>query len=235
MSYEDVKLFPISYTKIAKFETCPFQWLESYVNKNIKFIPNEKTEWGKAVHDAFDKRFKIKVPMSGRFESYEQYAKTLENLPGKLISEYEIVIDEEGKRVGWWDESAYMRAKVDVCILQDTKAVVFDHKTGGRRNSEELEFFVVIMFFLHPEVDDIKTIYAWYKEPGCPLDVEYFNRVNDFGRLLDKFNGKIAKIQEALEFDKFPKKKSGLCKDYCGSTTCVHSGSFVKFPPVGPV
>jgi len=229
LSYENFKLYPMSYSKLSKFETCPYQWLEQYVNKAIQFVSSPATEWGSAVHDALDNRFKMGEPLVGRFESYESHAQVLERqaVDAKLLSEYELVIDREGNRVAWDDPSAHMRGRIDVAIFYpDGRMLIADHKTGNRRVSEELEFFTLLSFKLHPEVERIKTAFLWYKTGDKP-DMKLYTRA-DIPEIEDKFAGKCRRIEEALELDKFPKKKSGLCAKYCGSPSCNFSGQFKK-------
>lgn len=223
----EYKKIPWSYSSLSKFETCPYQWYCQYVLKNIKFVPNDAVIWGQQAHDELDKRLKTKKPLPKRFQAYEKYAAALEKLPGKLFSEYEMAIDIEGNRVGWWDKTCVQRGKSDVSIFQGDTCIISDWKTGSYRpNTEELDFFAKLTFDIHPEVEDIKTIYFWFKEDGPPTKAR-FDRTKDYARLTETFDGKIYSIEQALEKDIFPKKRSGLCRNYCGSPTCKYSGSYI--------
>lgn len=213
-----------SYTNISKFETCPRQWYSQYILKDIPFIPNEATTWGNDVHTAFDIRFKTGVKMQGRFKEFEKEAQKLEAIPGVLHSEYELVIDDEGNHVDWWNKNAVMRGKTDVQIFFEDKSLLVDWKTGKRRSSEELEFFSLLTFKLHPEVEKIKTCYSWFKEGK--EDFAAYTRPQNSNQLNDKFEEKIYKIENAIQEDRFPKIKSGLCQKYCGSPSCEYSGNF---------
>jgi hypothetical protein len=220
-----------SYSSLSKFETCPYQWYAQYILKEIKFIPNAAVLWGQQAHDELDIRLKTGKPMPNRFERYEKYAlaveKYVKKVDGRLETEYEMAIDEDYNQVGWWDKSAVQRGKSDVSILYDNKCLIEDWKTGKYRpNTQELEYFSFLTFIIHPEVEDVRTIYLWFKEDGPPT-IDQFNRAEDFDRLEETFQDKIYSIEQALEMDLFPAKRSGLCRNYCGSTTCKHSGSYV--------
>ena len=219
-----------SYSSLSKFETCPYQWYSNYILKEIKFVPNAAVVWGQQAHDELDKRLKTGNPMPNRFQKYEKYAIAVEDyaekVGGHLESEYEMAIDEDYNQVGWWDKSALQRGKTDVSIFHDDRCLIDDHKTGKYRpNTQELEYFSYLTFIIHPEVEDIRTVYVWFKEDGPPT-VDQFNRVKDFDRLEEIFMDKIYSIEQALEMDLFPKKRSGLCNKYCGSPSCKFSGSY---------
>lgn len=212
-----------SYSSISKFETCPYQWEAQYVLKTIKFIPNETTTWGQETHDALDKRLKTKQPLPERFMMFEKYAKAVEALPGTLKSEYEMALDAEGNRVGWWDKTAYERGKSDVSVFHDDRCQIVDWKTGSYRpNTEELDYFSLLTFKIHPEVEKIKTTYLWFKNDGPPT-IAYWDR-KQLDELASKFAEKIDRIERARVNDVFPSKKSGLCKQYCGRFDCKHNG-----------
>lgn len=231
MTYETFKLYPMSYSKLSKFETCEYQWKNQYIDKNIQFVDSPATVWGSDVHDAFDVRFKTGEPLVGRFESYEKFAKSIEKAANgaTIASEYELVVDADDNRVGWDDLSAFMRGRIDVAVFYpDGRMLIYDHKTGNRRVNDELRFFAMMSFILHPEVHTIKNVFAWYKLDGCPLDSEIIKR-EELPMLRKKFADKIALIENALEFDRFRKKKSGLCAKFCGSPVCEHSGQFKGF------
>lgn len=214
-----------SFSSISKFDTCPYQWKSSYVLKNIPYKPHTATVWGQEVHDAMDKAFKTSSPLPERMKAYEKYVTAIKSIPGKLYSEYEMAIDAKGNRVGWWDKTAVERSKTDVSIFDENRCNIIDHKTGKYRPSDELEYFSLMTFRLHPEVEKTKTTFLWYQGDGAPT-VAYYNRSSDLDRLENKYSEKIATIENALVYDKFPAKKSGLCQSYCGSPSCRFSGSF---------
>lgn len=234
MIYENFKLFPISFSKLSKFETCEYQWFCQYVEKNIQFVDSPATVWGSDVHSAFDERFKTGIPLEGRFADYEKYATLLEQQAhgAKLFSEFELVVDVDEKQTAWDSPTAHLRGRTDVQIFYpDGRCLIFDHKTGSRRPNDELEFFSMLTFMIFPEVHTIKTLFAWYKEVdengNCKTDSKIYKRT-DLPAMRTKFSEKINKIESALEFDTFKKSKSGLCRSYCGSPTCNYSGQFKK-------
>ena len=234
MSYDDFKLFPVSYSKLSKFETCERQWMSQYILRDIQFVDSPATVWGSDVHSAFDARFKTGEVLTDKFEAYEQYALALEKQAtgSRLESEYELVVDADEKQTAWDSPTAHLRGRSDVQIFYtDGRCLIFDHKTGKRKLSDELEFFAMLTFMIHPEVHTVKTIFAWYKEVDesgrCKMDSRIYKR-DELPEMRDKFLAKIAKIERALEYDDFPKRRSGLCKNYCGSPTCSNSGAFKK-------
>ena len=222
----DYKLPALSYSSISKFETCPYQWKETYINKSIKFTANAATDYGNEVHKAFDQRFKTKKPLTGVMSEYEPLAQTFEKVKGSLESEKEIAIDKDGNLVSWWDKSVTERAKLDVFVNHgDGKAIIWAWKTGSYRPSEELEYFSTLVFQTQPTIEKIKTGFQWLKKDSPPPTIKIYTR-DDYEKLRKSFDSKIERIEESLEHDRFPKVQSGLCKNYCGSPSCQHSGAY---------
>lgn len=221
-----------SYSNLAKFETCPRQWYSQYILKDIKFTPSPAVEWGKDVHNAMDRRIKSPkdVPLTGKFAKFEKYATSAKKLSGKLVSEYEMAVDADGKRVDWWDKNCFQRGKTDLSVFDPPRCTIMDWKTGKYRpNTEELEYFAYLTFMLHPEIDEIMTIYLWFQEDG-PATKDIFIRERDYENMKIKFEEKVEVIEEALRDNFFPKKRSGLCQDYCGSPSCEYSGNYQGEP-----
>lgn len=230
MAVKPPKPITWSYSSLSKFETCPYQWYANYILKEIKFVPNAAVVWGQQAHDELDKRLKTGDPMPNRFQHYEKYAQAVEDqvekVGGHLETEYEMAIDGDGNQVGWWDKTAKERGKSDVSVFYEDKSLIYDWKTGKYRpNTQELEYFSKLTFKIHPEVEDIRTVYLWFKEDGPPT-IDQFNRTKDADRLENVFEEKIYSIEQALEQDLFPKKRSGLCNKYCGSPSCKFSGNY---------
>ena len=44
----------------------------------------------------------------------------------------------------------------------------------------------------------------------------------------EKFVARADRLESALANEVWPKKKSGLCKNYCPVHTCEHNGKFTK-------
>lgn len=217
-----------SYTSIQKFETCPYQWYCQYITKEIKFKETEAVIWGREAHEALDKRLKTNEMMSDRFKAYEPYAQAVQRIEGNIYSEHELVVDKEGQQKGWWDKTAFMRGKADVFVdHQDGRGQILDWKTGSIKPSEELEFFTLITFKLYPTIEKIRTAFIWLKHKVKPT-VQTYDR-DTLSEINSKFFNKIEKIESALAHDKFPKKRSGLCKNYCGSISCEFSGNYQKY------
>lgn len=220
----EVKKIIYSFSSISKFLGCPYQWKCSYILKNIPYKPHAATVWGSDVHDALDKRLKTKKPLVPKMAEFEKYANAVEQIKGELHSEYEMAVDENWKRVGWWDKSAVQRGKTDVSVINNDKCSIVDWKTGKYRPSNELEYFSMLTFKIHPEVEKIKTTFLWFQGDGEPT-VDYYKR-SELDGLVNKYADIIGKIEDAMVYDKFPPKKSGLCQNFCGSPSCKHSGSF---------
>jgi hypothetical protein len=215
-----------SYSKISKFFDCPANWFATYIEKSVKFVSGPEAQWGNEVHEALDKHFKTGAPLEGRFASFVDYAAKIKNAaPSKVESEKELAFDGCWKPVGWWDKSAVQRGKIDVFYkVDDSRAVVLDHKTGKYKPSNyvgELKYFSLLSMKADPSLEKVKTVTTWLNsDSNGPPTVAVYDRAKDLPEIQDEFDGKIAQIERALEFDNFPMKVSGLCHGWCGNTKC---------------
>lgn len=215
-----------SYSKIDKFFQCPALWKVQYLEKSLPYVSSPEAEWGSAVHDALDKFFKHNTSLEGRFESFEKYAEKIKAAaPTKIMSELELAFDKDWNSVGWFDKSAVQRGKLDVFYkIDDTRAVVLDHKTGKYKPSNyvgELKYFTMLSMKADDKIEKIKTITTWLNQasPGAPT-IAIYDREKDLPLIVEEFDGKINAIERAMEHDTFPCKPSGLCQGWCANTSC---------------
>lgn len=222
-----IKIKTWSFSQISTYRTCPRQFEERYIKKSIKFQPTVHTKWGIDVHAGLEKRVRDKKPLPDNMKQYEKEALAVEGLPGETKVEYELAFREDWTPTGWWSADAFIRGKLDVFNRNENKAVIADWKTGSFKAPPkfgELDFFSLLTFKKHPEVEKIKTIYRWLKN-DAPATVDIINKSRE-AALEDGFMSEIDDIKSAIHFDRFPGKRSGLCSAWCDVISCHHNGKY---------
>lgn len=206
--------FTISYSSLKAFEQCPRKFYHLYVAKDAPKEHSAELQWGNEVHSAMESRLRDGVVLPAPMEGYERFATLLDDHPCKV--ELKLGIRLDGKACGFFDNEVWVRGKVDVSIVYDNLAAIFDWKTGKKREDpDELEIFGVMLKALHPQLEKITGHYVWLKEGtlGGPHDL------SDTPVKLAQVRGRYEKIVEALRFKHFPENETPLC-GWCPIVNC---------------
>jgi len=219
------KKFAWSYSALSAFETCPFQFAQLRIKKTVKEPPSTHLTWGIKVHDAFEKYMLGELnPVPKWFKPWIPIANVVRDTQGTVTPELEMAITDKFQPTGWWDHDAWCRGKLDVTVDRGDTIHVFDWKTGKRRqNSEQLQLFAALAFIYYPKAQTVRTTFIWLDADA--QDTETFTR-SDIPDIWGNFLPRVARMQEALTLDQWPKRSSGLCANYCHVPTsmCAHSG-----------
>ena len=213
-----------SYTSITSYETCPKRHYHLRVAKDVVEPPTDALKWGEVVHKALENRLRDGTELPEKLAHYESYAALIEEMPGEKLVEEAIALDKNFQRVDWWDKAAWLRAKLDVGVVANTKAAIFDWKTGKRKpDNDQLDLFAGVAFAVLPEVQQITTGFIWL--PDKKIDKKVFTREQSTD-IWQGFLARIARVERAHEQDKWPAKPSGLCRSYCpvGRSKCEFCG-----------
>lgn len=214
-SWSPVTKLAHSYSSIKLFENCPLRYYEQRVTKLIKDEGGEASIHGDRVHKALEARVKNNEALPQDMGGYEPLVNAVTGLVGngQLLVEQEITINRQMKQVGWWDEDAWLRSKLDVLILKGGgDAIILDWKTGKRRvDMFQFTLYAAQVFLNYPEVDKVKSTLIWLKDQKT--DSETFHR-KDAPKLWADVLGRITRIEQALAHKTWPARPSGLCP-YC--------------------
>lgn len=198
-----------SHSAIKMFENCPKQYNHVRIRKDVKDSMGEAAMWGVRVHEELEARLRDKTPLPAESAKYEPYCAAFEATPGELLVEQEITLNQDLNETGWWDADAWLRSKLDVAVLNGSKAVIADWKTGKHRpDFSQLDLFALMAFKKFPDVHHIKASFIWLKPQK--MDSKVYTRV-DAPALWNTLLGRIRRIEEAAEHDNWPARPSGLC------------------------
>lgn len=225
MTYEDFKLFPMSFSKINLYRTCPNQFRAKYFDKEVEFKPTAATTWGTELHSEAEHCIKDNREPTERFEVIKPYLASIRKFESKFVTaEQEFAITKELTPTGFWDDNAWLRGKLDVFVHQEDKAQILDWKSGKAKpkDFEELRCFSLLTFCNHMEIQKTKNTYIWLKQDSKPT-TEIIERYR-MPELADKLNNTIEQIENSACFDTWQQRQSGLCREYCDVVSCPKNG-----------
>ncbi len=209
-----MKLPVYSYTFLNTWDICPKQAFHRYVLKDHPFVGSDASKWGNVVHDALDQRLSKGTPLPKEVAQYEFYALAVEPLKPK--TEMKLGITREGEPVGFFHEDVWLRGKADVVIANDDKALLFDWKTGKKREDPyELEIQALMVWAQKPTIHKITGHYVWLQD-GV---VGKAHDCSNISETLECLQEKADEIEQMNRTGIWPTKQGPLC-GWCPVKSC---------------
>lgn len=201
-----------SFSSLKMYENCPKRYYYQRISKEVKDTGSDATYYGERVHEALEHRLESKVDLTEETKAYEPLCAMIEGLGGTLHVEQKLCLSENLTATGWWDDDAWLRSILDVLVIKDNTAIVFDWKTGKRRpDFTQLEMFALQVFRHHPDIDNVKSCFIWLKD--MTMDSDTYHRTNSDDMWVGLLS-RVERIKQSAEHGKWPPKPSGLCR-YC--------------------
>jgi hypothetical protein len=219
-----IKIFPYSYSSLTSFETCPRKHYGERLSKEFARPYNKAADQGDIWHKEAEAFAKEGTPIPDTNPYREHMMAVIEELRGKgdFFAELELAVRGDLSPCGWWDKDCYTRDKLDLACIGEDEAYIIDWKTGRRDPfSTQLKKNALMLFLHYPDIQKVHYRYEWLKEPPPTKGTvhrEFFDV--DWA----KFEKRVVPYRKAFDTNNWPAKKSGLCKNYCGVTTCENYG-----------
>jgi hypothetical protein len=218
-----------SFSVIDSFETCAWRHYLTKVKKTVSEGQSPEMKEGLRVHKALEDRLVKKLPLQGVDRKYEPFAARIEKsgVGGRILPEQKLCLNDRFKPTTWFakgPDGAWVRAISDVTILKPGKGFIGDWKTGKPKpNSAQLKLTAAMAFAIYPDVQTIWNAFLWLKTDTA--DIEKFERADAPG-IWQEFMPRVRRLEIAFEKDEWPKKPSGLCREWCPVPRhlCEHSG-----------
>ncbi len=210
-----------SYTNMHCFEDiCAYQAYRRYVLKDIVFVPTKESEFGNAVHTAFELRVGGGKPLPLEMADWERFAAPFDGRGAKV--EQKLGLTVEGKACGFFDNNVRFRVKVDLAIVNGGTCYMADWKSGSSKYEDPFELAIGAMHLhaLHPSLTKIVGNYVWLKENR----VGQLYNLSETNKTWEKANRILSKMETAKTSGDWPKRKSGLC-GWCPVLDCEHNTS----------
>lgn len=213
-----------SYSRLDGFETCPKKFWHMSVRKDVPFEETEAMRYGKLVHKALEHRVSKGKPLPLNFRYLEKYAALLANASGEKLTEQQLAIDADFQPCDWFSDKTWCRAIIDLAIVKDSHAVVFDYKTGKIKDDfTQLKLAGVLLMLHVPEIQTVDLSFLWTKEKKITSNEDRLTR-EDIKTVMLDLMPRIKRYEKAHRTDSFPARPGYLCKRYCPVVSCPYHG-----------
>lgn len=204
-----------SHTLLACYQNCNHQAFRRYVAKDVPYVETPQMAWGNDVHDQMDKRLSSGKPLTGEVAKYEGFAAAL--APMMPLTEVRLGVRANWEPCGFYDADCYFCCKIDVLIVRDGTAAIFDWKTGKRREDPtELRQQGSLVLAHNPGLRRIVGRYVWLQDNalGVEHDLLSFVRQTDA-----EIVSMMAHLRASAGVNHWPKRQGPLCA-YCNVPDC---------------
>ena len=216
-------VIPWSYSSYGDYQTCPYRFYKVKITKEFSEPPSEHIIWGNTVHKSIEEYIRDGKPMADTTARFKGVVDRYNALPGETYVEVELACDVNMKPTGFWDADAWCRGKGDIVKVNGNKGFAGDWKTGKvKPNSLQLDLMGVMVMATFPDVDKVTGVFVWLQDPQHPT-VKVYNR-QDMDVIMDQFEQGVADMKWSEEHNSWPKKPSGLCRQYCPVKDCQYYG-----------
>lgn len=215
------KPFVYSYTNLHCYDdVCPYQFFRTYIKKDIPYVATVEMDFGKKVHTAMEQRIGGGKPLPAEMRQWEKFAAPFDVWKPRV--EVKLGITRDGKPTGFFDKDVAGRGMADVVVMQNTSAMIFDHKTGKSKYEHPFELEIHAMFLkaANPQLTKVSGSFIWLKEDrmGSPHDL------SDFNSTWARVNNTVERIEDDMASGEWEKKRNPLC-GWCRVFDCEHNGN----------
>jgi len=185
------------------------------VTREVVQEETEAMRHGTIQHEHIERRVLCKEPLPKELDWLEPSISSLEKINGQIHVEVAVGLTEGLTPTEFYSEDVWVRGRFDLVVKLDNKSIILDWKTGKRkRNSDQLMLFAGFEFAYRPEIEEVRTGYAWLKDRK--IDSETFSR-KSVPMIWGHFLPKVERMRESYEKDYWPSTPSGLC-GWCPAT-----------------
>lgn len=216
------KPFAWSHSALDQYNTCPHRYYKTRVSKEVVEPETPAILWGNRVHKMMEDSIRDNTPLPEEGWSFQKVLDSLKKIPGTIEAERKFAIDRKFNPVEFLGPDAWCRCITDVFILNGPIACAFDWKTGKiKYDFRQLELNALLIFAHYPEVMEVKAAYIWLKHKE--LTKATFKREET---KWDKYLSQVGFMENSFVNNFWPKRKSGLCRDWCPVHTCQYNGKY---------
>ena len=208
--------FTWSYTALTDFENCPLGYAHKKYYKDVPFIETDALRDGNRKHTALEMYTKgIAQPAAeiGVVKPYLKYVDAFKAQGGVLQAERAVTLTEQMKPTGWFDKDAWFRIKLDITLLRDTRANIYDWKTGKQKEDmTQLQLCCASLAIVEPEVEDFTAKNIWLKNDVVDTGVKLHR--SELKKVWMDTLARVHRMRQAWDSEVWQPKPSGLCP-YC--------------------
>lgn len=216
------KPFSWSYSKLKNFESCGFRHQQIDLLKAFKEEEGENLRWGNDVHKKIANNIKNGIPLPKGMEQFHAWCDKFRPTEGAVVLvEQQLAITKSFGPTKWFGDDAWYRGVADVVKIMGPVAVAVDWKTGKiLDDSVQLALMAQCIFSHHPQVQRIRTEFAWLKF-GDASSRQDFGR-EDMAGVWRALLPRVEALENAYNSGVYHPTPSGLCRNYCPVAKCEY-------------
>lgn len=208
--------FTWSYTALTDFENCPLGYAHKKYYKDVPFVETEALKDGNRKHTALEYYAKGIQQPAAEIEVVKPYLKYVDAFKaqgGVLQAEREITLTEAMKPTGWFDKDAWFRIKLDITLLRDKRANIYDWKTGKQKDDmTQLQLCCAALAIVEPELEEFTAKNIWLKNDVVDAGVKLHR--SELRKVWMDTLARVQRMRQAWDSEVWQPKPSGLCP-YC--------------------
>jgi RecB family exonuclease len=204
-----LKPFPrVSPSSLLDFEGCPKRWHRVRILKDFPFVETEAITYGNIVHEQLEKYVKTGAVLPEHLEYLKPFIDGTRELGYELYAELEVAVNEKWEAVTYWSKQTWLWGKVDLIGIKGDEAIIFDYKTGKRKNDPTQLKMYGVMLFEVLKLRKVTSYYLWLKTK----DSDHFEiTAENFESSKAEIVERIARMKDHYERQDFPTRTSPLC------------------------
>lgn len=218
------KPFTWSYSSLTAFETCPWRYKLTRVTKQAAEKQYDHRSEGNQVHKLLENAVSDGTPLPEGYGSWQRVVDRIRVSGGRVETERKIALTPQFTETTYFGKDVWFRTAFDLRVTLPDRTVILDWKNGKRKmDPDQLRLYAGVEFKVRPNVDTVETAYAWLRDKK--IDRESFKR-DQAPEIWQEFSMRVGRIEHAIKTDTFPKRPSGLCREWCpvGRALCEHCG-----------
>lgn len=207
------KPFAWSYSLLQAFETCPRRFKLTRLTKTVVEPQSEAMTHGNEVHKSLELAVADGRPLPAKHAQYQPFVNAVLAAPGVKHAEMKFGLTRDFRPTEFFGRDVWLRGILDLRVVLPKSATVIDWKTGKpKADDDQMRLFAVSMFSIHPEIDKVRTGYAWLAHNK--LDSAVFHRA-DAPAIWQEFIVRVGRVTKAADTGEYPPRPSGLCRNWC--------------------
>jgi len=213
-----------SYSSIKTFDQCPKKYYHLKVAKDVKDTPGEAADYGTAVHEAAELFITKGAPIPEKFAFMRTFVELLAKKQGTKYAEIKLGVAKVGDEFqprGFFDKDVWYRGIADLIIVNGSKALLVDYKTGKNAkyaDMKQLDLLAGAIFVHFPKVETINSALLYVVSQEMPKKTHYREHLAAY---MSVFNDELGRLEGALGNGIWNAKSSPLC-GWCPVEVCEH-------------
>ena len=217
------KPFSWSYSQLKNFETCAKRYYHYDLAKDVRDPETDAIREGNVLHKAFEQRVAKGVELPPGMARYEPLLAEIVEAPGTAYVEQKLALTSSFQPSEYFGPAVWFRTVVDLAkVREDGVATVVDYKSGKvATDPTQLELIAMTVFAHMPKVHEVRAALAFVVHQH--IDARSYTR-NDITPVWSGILPRVRALEKARATQEFPPTPSGLCRRWCGVTSCPYHG-----------